>query len=294
MTPRTPMHILALCASYNRVEKTLAAFRDLHRQPEIPGVTLTFALVDDNSSDGTIAAIMAEFPLTMTVNSGGERYWAGSMRFGYQSFWDSNRYTHLLVFNDDCTFFDNSLSILIKSALSNKQERGTVVVGAMRDPKTSELTYGGLVKKKWAPGVYFRTIDPTSKTQAIDTLNMNFAIIDKEALHYNELILSHFVHGFADFDFGLRAKRNGAKVLLAPHFLGECTRNTAINTWQDCNLPFKLRSQLLLHPKGLPIKPRLLYLKAHAPLAWPAILLWPYFKFYTLSILLHLLRRIGP
>lgn len=286
------MRILALCASYNRKLKTLAALKSL--QTQIPEhVSLQMALADDNSSDGTLEAVLKAFPDAMAVNVGGQKYWAGAMRIGFEHFWDSRKYTHLLVFNDDCFFYDNALATLIRVANCHQgahHQNGLVIAGSMRDPDSRQLTYGGLIKRKWWPKVYFQTVAPGAQPQAIATLNMNLALIDAHAIERVELIRPHFIHSFADFDFGLRANKEKVTVLLAPGFLGECARNTIVNTWQDKSFSFSQRREMLFQPKGLPTKPRRLYLKEHAPLAWPLIFIWPYLKFYA-SWLFHLIKR---
>jgi len=280
------IRILALCATYNRKSTTLASLQSLAQQDLPNGASLTLALVDDASMDGTVKAIKAAFPEALTVNCGGEHYWAGAMRFGFSRFWNPAKYTHLLVFNDDCVFFKHAIAMALTTAQSSisVNAHSAVVVGAVRDPNRDVLTYGGLVKKRWLPGVYFKHIHPNGRVQEVDTLNMNFALIDATTLASNTLIGPHFTHSFADFDFGLRVKRRGVTIRLCPDYVGTCPRNEIKNTWEDRRLPFSTRQRLLLQPKGLPLHPRFVYLKSHAPFAWPLIFIWPYLRFYTVQL----------
>lgn len=286
-TADASIRILALCATYNRKNATLASLRSLAEQVLPADVSLTFAVVDDASSDGTLVAVQKDFPQALTIDCGGERYWAGAMRFGFQQFWNPHLYTHLLVFNDDCLFHPQAISMAFNALQAGvPNEKGAVAVGALRTPELDAPTYGGLVKRKWLPGVYFKRVTPNGGPQDVDTLNMNFALIDAKCLQHNALIGPKFTHGFADFDFGLRARSQGTRLILTEGYVGFCSRNDARHTWEDTSLPFRQRHRLIFQPKGLPLLPRMTYLKAHAPLAWPFIFAWPYFRFYVSQFML--------
>lgn len=279
--------ILALCATYNRRNVTLAALKSLQAQELPPDATMQIAVVDDSSSDGTLDAIRNELPGVITVGCGGELYWAGAMRFGLSYFWNSKQYSHLLVFNDDCTLYPNAVAMLLDVAENSSTKAGVVVVAALRDKLSGALTYGGFRRKRWRPVVYFDRVMPTCDVQVIDTLNMNLALISRQCLERNILIRDDFTHSLADVDFGLRASSNGSPIYLAPGFLGECSRNNTKGTWEDNSLPFDRRWFLIRQPKGLPLRPRFRYLKLHAPYVWPAIFIWPYLRL----CISHLLTR---
>ncbi len=282
-----PVKILALCASYNRHDVTIAALRSIQSQALPSGAIIQIAVVDDGSSDGTLDSIQNEFPDVLTISTEGGLYWAGAMRFGYARFWDPEKYTHLLVFNDDCTFYPNAISKLIEVVENSGSTFGVVAVGSLRDKLSGALTYGGMKRKPWRPVVYLDRVMPSVEVQLVDTLNMNLALISAKCLDRNVLIADCFTHSLADFDFGLRATKNGAQVNLAPDFLGECSRNDAKSTWEDTTLSFARRWVLIRQPKGLPFRPRAEYLKSHVPYVWPVIFVWPYVKFF----ILHLFKK---
>jgi len=244
------MEILALCATYNRRDITLAALGSLKEQALPVGVRMQIAVVDDASTDGTPEAIRKNFPDVSIIGTSGGFFWAGAMRFGFKKFWDPQKYTDLLVFNDDVILYNNAIYELINTArYSENSCGGTIVVGAMKDPETRKITYGGLIKKPYRPSIYLERVSPTGNVQSVDTLNMNLALIDKNCLSQNEFIRAGFTHSLADYDFGLRAKKKGARLLLAPEFMGECSRNQANGTWEDSSLPFIRRFSLIWHPK---------------------------------------------
>lgn len=290
MLDRAPIRILALCSSYNRSAVTLLALRSLHDQQLSADTKIQFAVVDDASTDGTQEAIRRTFPDVIVLNTRGDLYWAGGMRFGFLQLWNSSDYTHLLVFNDDGLFFPNAINALLEAA----EHSGCgllgdcVVVGALCDKVTRTLTYGGLKQRRWRPKVFLQAVPPTQEVQVVDTLNMNLALISRKTLTRNGFLDDGFTHSGADYDFGFRASRNGTNIFLARGFLGECCRNSIAGTWEDVQLSFFRRWLLIRQPKGLPFGPRYKYLRLHAPYIWIPIWAWPYAKLFVS----HPLHRI--
>jgi GT2 family glycosyltransferase len=277
------MHILALCATYNRKEMTLKTLRALKNQKLPSGVSLQLAVVDDASTDDTLDHIHGEFSDILSIKSQGGLYWAGAMRYGFSLFWDPNKYSHLLVFNDDISLYRDALAELIKVSKKHaNNDDGIIVSGSFKDPKTHELTYGGLISRKNSHRCKLDRVQPNGIEQPVDTLNMNFALIDKKCLSNNILIRKGFVHGLADYDFGLRASRKGSKLLITGYYSGDCARNSTLGTWEDESLSFLTRLRLMNQPKGDPAYPRFLYLSLHCPLIWPILLIAPYRRLFSI------------
>jgi len=280
----TEIKILAMCAAYNRREVTLAGLRSVHSQQLPASVKVQLAVVDDNSQDGTIDAIHQEFPAAFVLKGTGSLYWAGAMRLGFSTLWNPEQYTHLLVFNDDCQLYPDALETLVATyeyhagTIPINSNRGLVVVGSFHDGLKNVPTYGGHVRHEGLKPVMLSIVKPASKAQNVDTLNMNFALIDRRCLEDHRLIEDHFTHGYADLDFGLRVHRHGVPVIVAPNYQGICYRNSIENTWQDSSLTLGNRIRHLLSPKGLPFVPRYHFLRRHAPNTWPVFLFWPYIK----------------
>ena len=76
--------IAVLITSYNRREKTLVCLKNLMEQKGVPGLALSIFLVDDNSSDGTTAAVNAAYPSVTVIKGTGQLFWAGGMRTAWR------------------------------------------------------------------------------------------------------------------------------------------------------------------------------------------------------------------
>jgi len=98
-----------------------------------------------------------------------------------------------------------------------------------------------------------------------------------------------FAHAAADFDYGLRARKGGFPIVVAPIAVGTCTRGGPDGTWHDRSLPVGRRWRLVFSRKGLPPRSHARYLRRHGGRAWPLWWISPYVKFALSS-----LRDVGP
>jgi GT2 family glycosyltransferase len=242
------------------------------------GLQHDMVIVDDASTDDTVRLLRQYHPDAIIVNGTGDLYWAGGMRYGFDLKW-CDRYTHLLVFNDDSDFDEASLIKGLNKTFNNKiLYQKAVCVGAFVSRDKMESTYGAQkVKSRWAPMAYYR-LPIKSEIQSGDTLNMNLAIIPKKVIEKIGFLDGGFSHSMADFDYGLRAKNNGFKIIQLPGYVGYCDRNPTTQTWKDRSLSISERIKKLHSKKGSPPKEYWHYLKRHAGWMFPAYLLYPYYS----------------
>ena len=271
--------IIALTTCHNRCNLTLRGLDTLKKQ-EIPnGFYLNVVLVDDGSVDGTGDAVRKMFPEVNVLNGSGDLFWAGGMRFGWNEFVKQQDFKYLIVFNDDITLYNNAISQLLFSA-SMLEKSGCklfAVVGGFKDPSLNATSYGGVVfDSQWHPLRYHK-LNPSNTIQDCDTLNMNFALLSKEALNLTGFLSPEFVHAKADFDFGLRLRTSGGRVVLAPGYVGECKNESAV----EFNKNDSLRKQWekLINVKIEPPRERFIFYKRHGGIFWLIFFFLPYFKF---------------
>jgi GT2 family glycosyltransferase len=125
-----------------------------------------------------------------------------------------------------------------------ENKAGAVVVGSTRDPDTGRATYG-------ERGPSGRLSPPGERARLISwSFNGNLVWVTREA--YQELgnLSPEYRHSFGDIDYGVRARRAGIPVVLAPGFLGECRGNGAPK-WQRADVPLADRWRALRGPKGI-------------------------------------------
>jgi GT2 family glycosyltransferase len=270
------MKITAILASYNRCEQTIACLRSYFNQTASDSVTLDAVLVDAGSSDGTAAQVEAEFAATKVLREDASFFWAASMARA-----ETEALTldpdALLWLNDDVVLESDALARLLSIAVDPRRV-AKIVVGRIHDPDTDEPSYGGVRRVDWHP-LRFALVPPAAGPVEAETFNGNLALITRAAVDAVGSFDGSFAHAIADFDYGLRARRLGIPILVAPGRAGFCRRNSDAGTWKDNSLSLKTRWRALTGPKGLPPRSLARYLRRHGGPIWPVFWLSPYVRF---------------
>jgi len=270
----TPHRVAALIACHNRKPKTLACLRALFASADAAhGVELHTFVTDDGSTDGTSDAIRSEgWPVDVTSGDGSLFWTGGTVQAWKRALASGLEFDAFLLLNDDTVLDVGALSSLADLMV---QERDAIVVGATRDPTSGGLTYGGVVRAAaWHPGK-MRRLPIGAEPQEADTFNANCVLVPKQVHEVVGMLDATFVHGMSDFDYGLRARRAGFRIVVAPGTLGTCSRNVVTGTWEDASLPLRRRLALLDSPKGLPRREWGAYLRRHGPWFWRLLAVMP-------------------
>lgn len=281
------MRILALTTCHNRRDQTLKALGSLLAQTTSPESHIDICVVDDGSSDGTTEAIRAAFPEVVVLRGSGDLFWAGGMRFGWDTYVVNQQFDYLLVFNDDIRLYDGALSTLLHTAAELERQgcMSYAVCGALSLPHSGKVAYGAVVRSsRWHP-LRFTKLPPSEHIQECDTMNMNFALISKAALSSIGFLARDFVHARADYDFGLRLCADGGRVVLAPGYVGECNTNPLSRTSAASHLSFSERWRRLTGLKEQPPRERAIYYRRHGGFFWPVLWVGPYIRVFFGSLL---------
>lgn len=206
-----------LLTVYNRREVTLNGLRTLYKAIETLGDGYIFDvyMTDDGSTDGTGEAVSKEFPNVKITKGDGTLFWGGGMRKAWQSAIDSNiKYDYYMWYNDDSLLYENALQLIM-----NTNDKSDIYVGAFCDNR-GVPSYGGKKRGK--------RVTPNGEWQEIELMNGNLVLIPRCVYESVGMIDKNFIHGEGDFDYGLRARRNGYKVLLSKCFIGIAERHDEI------------------------------------------------------------------
>lgn len=220
------MRLHALLACHNRRDLTVSSLTLASRAAATAGIDITFTVFDDGSSDGTAEAI-ALLPVEATVIQGdGSAFWARSMAFAERVVLRRDHgpgSEHVLWLNDDVVL-DHDAFVRLTACI--QENPNAVVVGAVRDPTTGIVTYSGMRRSGSHP-LSFARVEPSAQAELVDTFNGNIVAVPIAVAGLLGGIDGGFSHGLADIDYGLRCKRIGVPVLLAPGTYGTCPRNEA-------------------------------------------------------------------
>lgn len=276
-TPMKDIAVLITC--FNRRETTLRCLRALREQSLPAGYSLRVVLTDDGSSDGTGDAVRREFPEATVLRGDGHQYWVGGTLIA----WDAARPADFYLWlNDDVVLRPGAIQSLIE-VHEAAGDPSAIAVGATCDPDRGKTCTGGMHRTSWYD---VRVMEPTDAVQMCDSINGNIVLVPRAAEERIGVLDSAYTHFFADGDYGLRARRHGVPVLLAPGHLGECKLNPLANSSFDPNLSASQRWKKMLGPKGYrPPRQWWAFVRAHAPR--PKVLFWamPYVLFAVETLL---------
>jgi GT2 family glycosyltransferase len=268
------VRVAALLTSHNRREETLHALERLHGQHGADADVRVY-LVDAGSTDGTAEAVAARFPEACVIVTGDDVFWNAGMRIAFAAATNEGDATHYLWLNDDTRLDEHALAeLLATERLVRALGDPAIVVGAVRDPETGELTYGGVERRsRWRP-LRFSLVPPGGTPKRVETMNGNVVLLSAEVVDRVGLLDPGFSHGMGDYDYGLRANRTGVEVWMASGTVGVCARNAPARAHRS------LREELerLRHVKALPPGEWFRFARRWAGPLWPLYGISPYIR----------------
>jgi GT2 family glycosyltransferase len=282
------MRVTAILACHNRRDQTIECLDSYFAQAIGSSFSLAAVLVDDGSIDGTAQAVRERHPEAEVIQGDGRLFWAGGMALAEQAARVHDP-DYFLWLNDDVVLDSDGLSRLIKTAGRNAE--GCIAVGALRDPMTGELTYSGVRRRGLHP-LRVDRVPPGDQPIAVDTFNGNAVLVPRRVATAVGLIDAGFVHGIADFDYGLRAAKAGIANLLTQGTVGTCPANRSEAPWTDRSLSRGERVRALVGPKSGSPRARARFLRRHGGPAWPLFWLAPYMR--AAPSLVRARHREGP
>lgn len=226
-------NIAVILTCFNRKTKTIACLHGLYSAQKSysdADISLSVYLTDDGCTDGTSQAVRDIFKgKDITIMQGdGNLYWAGGMRFAWkEALKKKDKWDFYLLLNDDTTPMDNMFHELIDAHNYSLQTFGKVGVysGVTCDIENPEIiTYGGTVWANRFLGTENR-VSPQGKPAEVDKTNANILLISKDVVSAIGIFYEGFIHGAADYDYSIHAKKAGFTVLITSHVCGKCERD---------------------------------------------------------------------
>ena len=257
------IRVAVLVASFNRRATTVRGLASLLDQAG-PDVDMRVFLVDDASTDGTADAVRESFGERAVVVNGGELFWAASMALAQQvsRAWPSD---FQLWFNDDVTLSASAVRELVTTSAGNNN---AIVVGAVEDPATGELSYGGLIQVGRHP-LRLHHFAPGGQVRRVDTFTGNVVLVPAEAYRVVGQIDGTFAHGYADIDYGLRATQLGIPIVQTAQFVGTCAANPIRLAAYDRGLSLRARWRAALDRRAMPLRSQARLYRRHGGPTWP-------------------------
>lgn len=276
LTLSHPVRIAVTIACFNRRDTTLRCLRSLLPQ-QTDDVKLEVYLVDDASPDGTGPAIREAFPEVHVLAGTGALFWGGGMHMAMSEA-VKHPFDFVLWLNDDVTLRANALAELLAAHARAQIEHGaapSIIVGAVTDPATGRISYAGFDRRNWYHPAQVKPVLPrTGELTVCDSMNGNCVLIAAAAVERIGLIDGQLLHRYGDIDYGYRARRAGAQVLIAPEPVGNCSPNPPATRKNLAGKSFVQRWKILTAPLGTPLKPMFRFMWRHGGVVGVAMAGW--------------------
>ncbi|PZX51286.1 GT2 family glycosyltransferase [Algoriphagus ratkowskyi] len=275
------MKIAVLLTCFNRKEKTLQCLEKLYSQKSIEKFELQVFLTDDNSKDGTGIAVKEKYPEVYVSYGNGNLFWAGGMRNSWRLALNTGViFDYFLLLNDDTQIFEDTLEKLINSNQKMKlsNQISNITIGTTTDFTDGKFTYGGfkLYSKNRLKHILVNSV---SQELDCDFGCANIMLVPYEITSKIGILNEEYIHGIADFDYTLQAKKAGFDVWVAPGVLGYCNYDQVRN-WKSMDSKLSERIEFLYSPKGLQYKEYMFFLKTHFPREIPSM----FIKFWVKTL----------
>lgn len=220
------MNLYIVMACHNRRQSTLQCIQSAHDAAKKADVSIRITLYDDGSHDSTAESVSARFPDTEILTGTGSEYWAKSMAIAEASVLDAirrdNKENPYVVWLNDDVVLDLDAFVRLKDLSLKYPDQ--ILVGAMRDPLSSAVTYSGLRRSGLHP-LSFKLCPMSSIPKPVEIFNGNLVLVPALAAETIGGIDGDYSHALADIDYGFRAKSKSIGAKLAPGTLGTCARN---------------------------------------------------------------------
>ncbi len=257
--------IAILLTCHNRRSKTLKCLQSLFDAQFPDQLRMDVFLVDDGCTDGTGDAVHETFPNIKVIQGSGNLYWAGGMRLAFQKAKEYKDFEGYLLLNDDVELKPDFFHRIVetKEFCLKKYGKGGLYSGSTLNKLTGQISYGGNLLIKGINTPAYRLLEPKNVPQSCHLTNANILYVEKNVIDEIGFFDNEFTHGFADYDFSLRAFKAGFPVYITPNECGFCEDDHGDNWSSSKNL--KKRIQYLKSPTGLAYKEYLFYGKRHFP-----------------------------
>jgi len=259
------IRIAAILTCFNRREKTVNCLKKLFSAQELYNeenidnqISLSLYVTDDACTDGTAEAVaqICHGRDLCICKGDGKCYWAGGMRLAWRE--AQKRHTEwdfYLLLNDDTLVFDNVFDNLLEchSASLNIFRQGGLYSGITCSQKSPNIiTYGGKVldssTKAW------RQVKPSGTPQLVDNTQANILMVHRSVVDSIGILHEGYVHGCADEDYSMSAKRQGFPVYVSSTICGYCENDhlsEVEETKELMKMSFKERKLYVNHPLHL-------------------------------------------
>lgn len=226
--------IAVLLTCFNRRQQTTTCLQRLfdvleqhNNKHKDKTIDIAVFLTDDGCIDGTADAVKAvcQDRELYIIQGNGHLYWAGGMRIAWRKALETHQQWHYyLLLNDDTIVCDNVFEELLDANDFALKEYGcqgiySGITSTIDDDGC--ISYGGDIFASQARAKATRAI-PMGVPQMVDMTTANILLVPHEVVDKIGILADGYIHGGADNDYSMMARRNGIPALVTAHVCGRC------------------------------------------------------------------------
>jgi len=238
--------VAVLITCHNRKTTTLKSLEYLYKN-ELEKAVIDVYLVDDGSTDGTSKAVKKYYPRAHVIHGKGNLFWNKGMRLAWVTAIKNKKYDFFIWLNDDTMIDEDGMSHLFECYYESYKHTNipTLVVGACRKNGTNHFSYGGRDE--------VGRVIPNGTINKCKYVNGNFVLVPKEVVNKIGILSNDYTHTMGDWDYGLRALKNGYDIITTKKYVATCPINNYTKKWCDPKESLFTRWKSFHSPLGLNI-----------------------------------------
>ncbi len=279
------MKIAVLLTCFNRKEKTCkclqSLYTDLGKYNKIETnqkISIEVFLVDDGCTDGTADAISTQYAdkSVHIIQGSGSLFWAGGMRLAWSvAYKRHSEWDFYLLMNDDTELLPGALQELLEThqyALNVYKMEGIYSGITCASDDYTKRTYSGRIWVNRFKGTT-KYIGISNSPQICELVNANILLVHKSVVDKIGRFSGSYQHGFADYDYSIRARKKDIPVLVSAKACGICDNDHLDKEYQaQCviNMSLVERCKYFRHPAHSS-GDYLRFIWNNSPLRWPMV-----------------------
>ena len=179
-------------------------------------------IVDDKSTDGTESFLRNKYPKVITISGDGNLWWTGGLNKGIRYiFHHKEKEDFVLIINNDCQFDKD----YVKKLYTSIQKEKKTIVGSLAVSSADENSVWdagvviewekGIIKALFPVGTNVKDLNKKILQNKIDTMTTKGTLYPIKVFEQIGLFdREHFPHYLSDYEYGIRARRNGWKLVI--------------------------------------------------------------------------------
>ncbi|NJL86664.1 MAG: glycosyltransferase family 2 protein [Leptolyngbyaceae cyanobacterium SM1_1_3] len=287
----TRSDVFIIIPVHDRKATTLKCLEHLAAQGNLSSFQVV--VVDDGSTDGTAAAIQAQYPQVHIIQGNGNLWWTGAIELGMRYAYAQGA-EYIIWLNDDTLPLPGSIPTLVKFCQMHPNCIATGQCYASNKLKT--MTYAGQSHGSFS---HCRVQAKPTETKLCDSVSGNLACLPSTVIQDIGYPPSKWLpHYESDMVYTWWAKQAGYTIIVLGCVIGVCPYSSQTERWLLCDSVWQVWKSFQSPKSPFYFKGFWYFCVNYWGLKGIIIFVFPYFRLLLITLLrclfsISLLRHLG-